>query len=79
MDNRHKWNANTAGTLEEVTQLPREEVIARLYSIIETYEASEHSGGVLCPLSLDAAARGLYSPHRLRFGCCRKRQTDPAA
>jgi hypothetical protein len=78
VDKPWTWNRDTAEELADVEELPRQEVLARLYSIVATYEASERAGGCLCPLSEIDAARGLSAPHKLRYGCCRGRRTDDA-
>jgi hypothetical protein len=61
-----------------VDELPREEVLVRLYSILEAFDRSERLSGAVCPLSEADAASGLSRPHRLRYGCCRGRRAAGA-
>lgn len=62
---------------ELVQELPRVEVLARLYALSSAYDAAGGRSGVMCPTSMSGAADGLTAPHKLAFGCCR--QEAPAA
>jgi hypothetical protein len=79
VDNAPHYNWNTAEPLEEVAELPREEVLVRLHEFQARYDGANHLDGVRCPLSVRDAADGLSVPHRLRYGCCRDRAREVAA
>lgn len=59
-------NVDADGVLVE--ELPREEVLVRLYGLLASLDGSS---GILCPFSLARAADGRGEPHRFRQGCCR--------
>lgn len=59
-----------------LVELPREEVLARLYTLIGAYGMRSE---VLCPFSTERASEGLGTPHAFRFGCCRDAARADAA
>jgi hypothetical protein len=62
-------DVGTSGDLER--ELPREEVLVRLYEIVHAYERRHGIRTRPCPYSAVRHAAGAGELHPFGFGCCR--------
>jgi hypothetical protein len=65
-------------TTEEYEQLPRAEVLAKLYELRDQVESAIRKRGVHNPAS-ESERHYVIHGHRLEHGCCRNRPASPAS